>query len=133
MKIEGKRFGDLRVEDVMTSELVTVPEDTTLIDAAALFAERHISGAPVVNAQGKAVGHLSRSDLYDPNRDVGGGTVASIMTRMLCVAHPHDPLKTAIGLMVSENIHRVIVVDIEGNLVGLVSPMDVLRALAATT
>jgi CBS domain-containing protein len=54
----------LRLRDIMTTDTVTVPPETTIRDAMALFVTRHVSGAPVV-ASGKVLGVVSASDLID--------------------------------------------------------------------
>jgi CBS domain-containing protein len=52
----------LRVQDIMTTDVVTVSPTTTLRDAAELFARRHIGGAPVLDGQ-HVVGVVSTSDI----------------------------------------------------------------------
>ena len=54
----------LRLRDLMTTDVVTLSPDTTLRDATALLATRHVSGAPVV-AGGRVVGVVSVTDLLD--------------------------------------------------------------------
>ena len=57
----------MKVEDVMTSDVVTVSPDTSLRDAAALLTEHRISGLPVVDEArvvvGGLVGIVTRADL----------------------------------------------------------------------
>jgi CBS domain-containing protein len=43
---------------------------------------------------------------------------------------PGDPAMMAVRLMVNEDVHRAVVVDDRGKLAGIVSSLDVLRALA---
>lgn len=54
----------LQIRDVMTRDVLTVTPETTLRDAAELFARRHVSGAPVVVGE-KVVGVVSATDLLD--------------------------------------------------------------------
>lgn len=54
----------LRVQDIMTTDVVTVTPSTSLRDAAELFARRHIGGAPVVDGQ-RVVGVVSTSDILN--------------------------------------------------------------------
>jgi len=54
----------LTLRDIMTREVITVPPELTLRDTMALFASRHISGAPVV-AGGKVLGVVTATDLMD--------------------------------------------------------------------
>lgn len=52
----------LKLRDIMTTDVVTVLPDTSLREAAALFARRHVSGAPVLR-EGAIVGVVSTSDI----------------------------------------------------------------------
>lgn len=52
----------LRVQDIMTTDVVTVNPTTSLREAAELFARRHIGGAPVVEGH-RVVGVVSTSDI----------------------------------------------------------------------
>jgi CBS domain-containing protein len=53
----------MRAADVMTIDVITVDPDTTVQALATLLAERGISGAPVVNSDGRLVGIISEGDL----------------------------------------------------------------------
>lgn len=52
----------LQVKDIMTKAVVTVSPETLVKDAAAILAERNISGLPVTEA-GKVVGIFSEADV----------------------------------------------------------------------
>lgn len=54
----------LRLNEIMTRDVVTVPAEMSVRDAMSLFATRHITGAPVVS-QGKVVGVVSLTDLAE--------------------------------------------------------------------
>lgn len=54
----------LRLQDIMTRDVVTVSSELSLRDAMDLLTTRHISGAPVVSA-GKVVGVISLTDLAE--------------------------------------------------------------------
>jgi CBS domain-containing protein len=49
--------------DVMTTEVITVDPDTSVQALAALLSERGISGVPVVDADNRVVGIVSKGDL----------------------------------------------------------------------
>lgn len=121
----------LRVKDVMSTNVLTVPFSATLGQAAQLLHDARVGGAPVVNGAGKVLGMLSRTDLADP-RHAGSSDapVADAMTRVVFGVRKDDALKWAIRLMVDEHVHRVAVTDRAGHLVGIVTAMDVLRAIA---
>jgi CBS domain-containing protein len=54
----------LRLNEIMTRDVVTVPAEMSVRDAMSLLATRHITGAPVVS-QGKVVGVVSLTDLAE--------------------------------------------------------------------
>jgi signal-transduction protein with cAMP-binding, CBS, and nucleotidyltransferase domain len=53
----------VKVEDIMTREVVTASPETPLSDIAMLLEERQIKRVPIVNKQGQLVGIVSRANL----------------------------------------------------------------------
>src|SRR5262245_59819036 len=118
----------LRIRDIMTRKVFTLSEQTSLEEAAWGLTANAVSGAPVRDRNGHLVGVLSKSDLVDPDRGATQ-TVSEAMTPALLALRADDPAMDAVRLMVADGIHRVIVMDERGRLAGIVTPMDVLRAL----
>ena len=52
-----------KIEDVMTTDVVTVTPETRLHEIATLFEERQIKRVPIVNKDGDLVGIVSRANL----------------------------------------------------------------------
>jgi CBS domain-containing protein len=122
----------LRIRDIMTSDVITLVAQTTVDDAARSLTFHQVSGAPVLE-HGRIVGVVSKSDLVDPryrSSPTEKPTVRDAMTRAVRAVRPGDPAMFAVRLMADENVHRAVVVDDQGQLAGIVSAMDVLRALA---
>jgi CBS domain-containing protein len=122
----------LYVRDIMTSKVITIPRSASSSDAALTLSSHRISGAPVVD-QGRLVGVVSKTDLLYAR--VSSSTndqvkVEEVMTPLVFAVRPGDPAMLAVHLMVEEGIHRVVVVDGNYKLAGIVSSMDVLRVLA---
>ena len=69
----------LRIQDIMTTDVVTVAPSTTLRDAAELFARRHVGGAPVVDGN-RLVGVVSVSDILDFAATAGSPDETSFFT-----------------------------------------------------
>ncbi len=65
-RLQG-RLGTLAAKDVMTRQLITVEETAKIADAIQSLKEHHVSGAPVIDDQGKLVGILSLADLVSPS------------------------------------------------------------------
>ena len=70
----------MRIEDFMTRRVVTVTPDTSILAAAKLMLENHISGLPVVDTSAHVVGIISESDLL---RDDGKGVDGSPWLQMM--------------------------------------------------
>lgn len=60
--LEGKSARDVRVEEIMTSSLITVAPETTVLEAMALMTRHHIRHLPVLE-HGKLDGIVSMADL----------------------------------------------------------------------
>ena len=58
---EGKQR--TMIEKIMKPDVYSLPPDATVVDAMKFFVEHGISGAPVVNEDGKAVGFVSDGDI----------------------------------------------------------------------
>ncbi len=54
----------LKVKEIMSTEIVTVPPDFTIEETAEVLMAKHISGAPVVDEKGRMVGIITRNDLF---------------------------------------------------------------------
>jgi CBS domain-containing protein len=145
---------DRPVREHMARVLSALGPNTSLAAAGKLLADQHLSGAPVVDDQGKLLGVISRADLVEasasatvgvaryhvlhdgktltssaiPGAEGATGVVAERMTRDVLTIGGDAPLRDAVRRMVTREVHRLLVVDGE-RLVGLVSTMDVLRAL----
>jgi CBS domain-containing protein len=137
----------MRVDEVMTREVVTVAPDTPLKAASSLFLTHRISGLPVVD-DGRLVGVLSESDVVAKetsgyrNGDVSPAetqhlrrereaqTVAEAMTREPIAVEPWMSIWGAADLMAVHDVNRLPVVEANGTLVGIVTRDDLVRAFA---
>ena len=54
----------IKVKNIMTKEVITVPPDFTVEETALVLQKNKISGAPVVDSKGKLVGTITQSDLF---------------------------------------------------------------------
>jgi predicted transcriptional regulator len=119
------------VRSIMEPDVFAVPVDMPLLRVAAELAERQIGGAAACTSRGAIIGVISKTDLAESFGPAGQGQVAGdVMTPDVISVGPDEPIERAIELMVFEGVHRLLVVDAGGTLAGIVSAMDVLRALA---
>ena len=134
MVVKGATLKTLRVREIMTREVFTVAASTSIDDAARTLTFHRVGGAPVLE-HGRIVGVVSKSDLVDPRRSSrpGAATVTDVMTRVIYAVREGDPASMAVKLMAEESIHRVIVVGDGGRVAGIVTSMDIVRAVARGT
>lgn len=127
-----ERDDDPPVSRVMTPAVVCVTPEVRLSALNALLRERHIGGVPVVDADGRPVGVISKTDLLRVWEETGRleGVVADAMTPAAFCVREHVLLTQAAALMAYEGVHRVPVVSDDGAVVGILSPLDVTRWVA---
>ena len=143
----------MKVRDVMTRKMVSVPADTPALAVARLLADRGISAVPVADGWGMLLGVVSEADLirrlasgdppepgflrslfYDRDRAaaryaaVHGATAGDIMTRDVVTVTDEVTVEHAAQMIETHNVRRLPVVQ-DGVLVGIVSRADLLRAL----
>jgi CBS-domain-containing membrane protein len=124
----------LRVRDIMTPGVFTLATETAADEAAWGLTWRHLGGAPVRDGNGRLVGMLSKTDLVDPQpKDwiKGEATVGDLMHPDVLAVYADDPALSAVAAMAKNDVHRIVVIGPEGDLVGIVSALDVVKAMAA--
>lgn len=145
----------MNVGDVMTRELVTALPDTDVSTLARSMLDRHVSGLPVVDEDGRLLGLVTAEDLVTKQARVHfpiyfgllGGIVTleapgteeeieralatnaeQIMERRPVTASPDDAIEDVAALMVDKHANPIPVLD-GGRLVGIVSHRDIIRLL----
>jgi CBS domain-containing protein len=121
------------VMKVMSKSVMAVELNTNARDCAKAMAKRGVSCA-VITQRGSAIGIVTERDLVSKvlaemiePRDV---LVRDIMSTPLITISPNAPLTAASELMAQYRVRRLVVVDREGNLVGIVTTGDIARSLA---
>jgi len=135
---EGK-LRTLVAADLMTSNPKTIPDGASVADAIDVLEDLDVRHLPVVDSEGNLVGILSDRDLRplaterDPESRVRliRTPVADLMTSGVVFVDPDTELSEIIDLMLEHRIGAVPVVDGDGQLVGIVSYVDILREIVA--
>lgn len=164
---------ELKARDVMTREVTTVREDSSLEELIHLLRVSHFSGIPVVDGEGKAVGLVSETDIlralaytvgppgsgeFATNlqkgkrrisallldaasrqdmatghllRDLVRRPVHDLMTPMVHGCSPEATITEVCDMMVWKEIRRVIVLDADRKVVGVISSIDLISRLGA--
>ena len=120
-----------RVCDAMQKDVVFLWRDQTVAEAASVLDERGIGGAPVCDRDGRVLGMLTKSDIAEcaARADLKLSVERAMMPEVISVG-ADEPLERAISVMAFEGVHRLVVLDANSQLAGVISSMDVLRELA---
>jgi hypothetical protein len=142
----------MRIRDVMSGDVATVGPDTPLSGVVELLIRREIKSLPVLDG-GRIKGVITGGDLMSranmPLRldvqcqlppdlraehvrclDFEGLTAKDVMTSPAQTINIKTNVPDALRLMAKRKLKRLLVVDDSGNLMGIVSRVDVLRAIA---
>jgi CBS domain-containing protein len=116
-----------RIQDVMTTNPETLPESTTVREAAEAMRANDIGDVVVVDDNGKLSGILTDRDIVvrvvAEGRDPRTTRIGDIASRDLTAVSPDDPVDRAVQLMRDKAIRRLPAVD-KGKPVGIVSIGD---------
>jgi len=118
----------LKARDIMAREIVTVGSDMLVEDAAKLLAYHNISGMPVEDPDGKVVGIVSEADVIGHI----GAIVSDVMTEDVISVGEEATVEEIATLLAQHRIKRVPVMN-NGQIRGMVSRSDIVRAIAART
>jgi IMP dehydrogenase len=117
-----------RSEAGMIVDPVTMRPDQSIREALALMASYKISGVPVTSREGHLVGILTNRDLrFEENLDK---RIEDLMTKEGLVTVPEGTtLEQAKQQLHQHRIEKVLVVDQDGNLKGLITVKDIQKAI----
>lgn len=127
----------LKVKDIMTREVITVPSSMDVVFAFEKLMKYKISALPVVD-EGKLMGIVTATDLGHNlilDKYEIGTTVAEVMVKNVINVKSEDDLLTAIQKMSEygqeEGILNQLVVMDDDNIKGIISDGDIIRAIKA--
>ena len=145
----------MKAEDVMTRGVISVDPDATVLHAARLMLQHHISGLPVIDSAGNLVGVLSEGDflrrrethterrrsrwlefLMGPGRVAAeythshGNKVSEAMTTDVVTVTEVTPLEEIVELMERRRVKRVPVL-CGSEVVGIVTRSNLMHAMVS--
>ena len=117
----------MKVEDVMSEDLVVGYVPGTVKDALKILAKNNVSGMPILKKDTKIVaGVLTRSDIFrKPDED----QLALLMSDEFHYVEKDFDVKEAAKLLYEHRIHGLPVINNRKHLVGIISPTDILKNL----
>ncbi len=124
----------MKVRELMTTEVKSCPEYSTLNTAAQMMWNHDIGCIPVVDRENRVIGILTDRDIcmsaYMQGVSLTGAQVTSAMSKQVFSCRPEDEIATAEKLMREKQVHRLPVIDAQGRLVGVLSVNDFAREAA---
>lgn len=153
---DKKGVAMLKAKDIMTKDFITVSTDTTIEELGRLFIEKGISGAPVVDANGKLAGIVTENDLITKNsrlhiptvlrlfdvfiplgsnkleeeiKKMTASTVGEMCTRKVITVDEEASLEDIATIMTDKKIHLLPVLK-DGKLAGVIGKKDVIKGIA---
>ncbi|HUV50039.1 MAG TPA: CBS and ACT domain-containing protein [Anaerolineae bacterium] len=133
------------VKGWMSSDVVSVEEETSMMKASVLMKENNIRRLPVVR-KGKLVGIVTDTDLkeaspskattldiYEISYLLSEIKVKKLMTKDVIYVRPDETIELAAVLMLENKISGLPVVNDQHNLIGVITQTDVFKALIHIT
>ena len=125
----------MKVEQIMTHQVLACGPDDTVDVPARIMWEQDCGCVPVVNALDdggpEVMGMITDRDIcmaaYTQGQSLGEIPVATAMSAALCSCHPSDPVDLALKILQTNQLHRLPVVDAQNHLVGVISLADIAR------
>ena len=145
------------LKDIISTDVVSIDPHDTLREALAVMVENHVSALPVVDSRGHCVGVISVTDLLGMTKDLSdelnalsesGGLdhavlvqklehadlltelVQELMSTNVVSVRVDSTLQDAARRMLRNHVHRLVVLNDQRQIVGVVSTMDLLAAFA---
>ncbi len=144
----------LKAKDIMNTDVITVSPETTVEELGRLFIKNGISGAPVLDSDGKIYGIVTENDLIKQNkrfhiptllrlfdaliplegsaaveaeiRRMSASTVSEICTRKIITVDPETSLQDIATIMSEKGVHLIPVMRSE-RLVGIIGKIDIIK------
>lgn len=136
-------------KDIMTAHVVTLRPQDTIHFALLIMAEKGLTAIPVVDSNGKCVGMISQRDVITlvrendardqqhadsvPLRHLTDSLVTEVMSAKLVSIGPTDAVPEIAGRLLASGIHHLPVLNEAGELLGIVSTMDILDGLRSSS
>ena len=147
----------LTAKDIMTTEVITVQMQTTVNELAEILWKNRISGAPVLDDDGKVVSVVTENDLIDQSKKVhiptmislldsviflesskkteeeikkmAGNTVQDICSKELVSVSEETGLDEIATIMANKKVHTLPVIQ-DDRLIGVIGKSDIIRTMA---
>jgi CBS domain-containing protein len=146
----------MKINQCMKRNVVSIPDTSTIREAAAVFVKEHVGLLPIVDQNNKLIGVVGLRDLLSlelpdfinfiedldfvhdfgavettrPSAEVLDESIQTLMKPPITV-HEDSGLLRAYALMLQHNLHDLPVVSEDGKLVGMASRVDIGTAIVS--
>ena len=117
----------MRVEEIMTTPVVFTQQTVKVGHLKDMFTRKNINAVPVIEDDGSISGIVSSSDLVACHDD--SLLVGDVMSPRVHIGVRHNRVKDAAKVMLKYGVHHLVVMD-DGDVVGMISSMDVIKVYA---
>jgi len=147
----------MNISDCMKRNVVSIPETSTIREAAAIIVGKHIGLLPIVDADSKLIGVVGLRDLLNlelpdfvrfiedldfvhdfgaventhPSAETLARSIKTLMREAITVEENCGLLR-AYALMLQQNLHDMPVLSKEGRLIGIASRVDIGTSILST-
>lgn len=120
--------------EMMNAGPVSIADTATVPEASAFLIERGFGAAVVIDPAGHPIGVVTKTDILLHARHHGATPadttpVKAIMTPAVYSVRPETPARSVVEQLLELGVHHLFVTDSAGVVIGVVSPVDVLRKL----
>ena len=140
--VEPKLWG-IKVKEVMSRNVITIREDSTLIDAAEIMVKLKIRRLPVINDKNEVVGMITAKDYvrFFGSHEVFKKTVtgdikealktkvSEVMNKNISIVSPDEDIGEAARKMIEENLSSLLVTK-DNTLIGIITEKDLIYAVS---
>jgi CBS domain-containing protein len=122
-------------ETIMTAKVHCITPEMTISQAIGVLLSHRIRGAPVVDTLTKVISEITEADLMKLAATKGlNKTIATCLDSLptfdsLITFKRTTPFSTLYREFLTHPVHRIVIVDNNGRLQGLISRSDILRLL----
>jgi predicted transcriptional regulator len=117
----------MRVEHLMSSPVFITQRNVSIENLKNRLSRKQIGAVPVLEDDGTISGIVSASDILSASGDEL--IVEDIMSDRVHIVLKNNRVKDAAGVMVKNKVHHLVVME-EGNVVGMLSALDIVRVYA---
>lgn len=122
--------------DLMTPGPTSLTATATVTEATEFLTARGFGAAVVIDDAGHGIGVVTKTDVLvharqrQPGMEPDDTPVTEFMTPAVFSVRPETPAASVVEQLLVLNVHHLFVADPHGVIVGVISPIDVLRKLA---